>query len=423
MSNTPPPDPSEQASPGPSEQQSPGPSPDQPRAQPDPWSQAGQPPPAQPDPWGQPQPGQPQPGQADPWGQSQPGPQPNGWVPQPQPGAWGGQQPGAWPPGQPGWPGQPGRPDQPGQPGWPGHPSQAYPPYYPPLSGVPGGIRFDPADPLVSNDYAGWWRRGMAVVKAGWKPLALLQLLTSAPLVLLSIVLQVGTDLETGGTFDVDGFGDNANAGLVVAVIGGVLLGLFIAFGWYVLGTLATVRMVVTVATGGQPRIGESLKSVLHRVPAMIGWYFVAGLLLIGAVLACFLPVFYVGAVVTVLPAVVLFERDVGVGRCFQLFHGDFGAAVGRAATILGLYLAGAVAFGIVSALISGIVQGVSGINGSLDVGSAGVITGSTLESLVDGVYYLVSGVVLTPLIVAMYADLRARHEPFSTAYLVSPPV
>lgn len=350
-----------------------------------------------------------------------PDPQPGEWV-QPQPGQWGqpdpwGQQPGQQQPG--GWVPQPG--------GWGQQPGQAYlpqyPPQYPPLSAVPGGIRFDPSDPLVSNDYAGWWRRGMAVVKAGWKPFTLLQVLMSAPLVLLALVVQVGTEVGTNGTFTVDGFGDNAKAGLIIATVGAVLLGFVIALAWYAVGTLATVRMVVTVATGGQPRIGESLKSVLPRVPAMLGWGFVAGLLLFGAVLACLLPVFYVGAVVIILPAVVLFERGGGVGRCFQLFHGDFGAAVGRAATIIGLNIAGAVAFGIVGALISSIVPGVSGINGSLDIGSAGVLTGSTLDSLLDGVFYVVSGVVLTPLIVAMYADLRARREPFSTAYLVNPPV
>jgi hypothetical protein len=440
MSNTPPPDPGAQPSPDPSGQpSSPGPS-EQPAAASaadpaGPPAHHGQPPPAQPDQWGQPQPSQPQPDQ---WGQPQPSqPQPDQWG-QPLPGQWG--QPDQPQPGQPGQWGQPdpwGQP-QPGQQqpgGWvaqPGAwgqqpPRQAYPPQYPPqypsLSAVPGGTWFDPSDPLVSNDYAGWWRRGMAVVKASWKPLAVLQVLMYAPLVLLALVLRVGSEFETNGRFQVDGFGDNANVGLVIAVVGAALLGIVIALAWYAVGTLATVRMVVTVATGGQPRIGESLKSVLPRVPAMLGWGFVAGLVLIGAVLACLLPVFYVGAVVTILPAVVLFERGVGVGRCFQLFHADFGAAAGRAATILGLSIAGSVAFGIVGGLVSSIVQGVSGINGSLDVGSAGVLTGSTLGSLVDGVSYVVSGVVLTPLIVAMYADLRARREPFSSAYLVNPPV
>ncbi|HEX8628415.1 MAG TPA: hypothetical protein VF755_09625, partial [Catenuloplanes sp.] len=97
--------------------------------------------------------------------------------PQNQPGAQG--QPGAA--GQPGPYGQPdpwGVPAAPGV-GWPGAPGIGTPPYGVP-QWYPGPGMFDPGDPLISPDYAGWWARSMTILRAGWRPLLLLQLVTAA---------------------------------------------------------------------------------------------------------------------------------------------------------------------------------------------------------------------------------------------------
>lgn len=319
-------------------------------------------------------------------------------------------------------------PDPWGQPPTPPPYQPQYPPpygyqpqyAYPPLSPVPGATRFDPADPLISNDYNSWWHRGTTVIKAGWKPLALLQTIAAAPLVLVTIASQVPAQPGAPGlihpdTFD--GFDNDPNAALVIGVIAGVAVALLLALLWYALCAMATARLVVTVATGGQPRIGEALSSVLTRVPALAGWYLLAGPLFLVALVACFLPVFYVIAVLTILPAVVLFERGTGIGRCFQLFHGDFGAAAGRTATILGLNFGAAMAFSPVSALFGALVHA------AISTSSAsGVIVGATLQGLLSTLFSITLGVVLAPLSVLTYADLRARYEPFSTAHLFAPP-
>ena len=60
-------------------------------------------------------------------------------------------------------------------------------------------------------------------------------------------------------------------------------------------------------------------------------------------------------------------------------------------------------------------------LRGSL---SPGVGTQSLLGSaseLVSAVFSVASSVILAPMLLTAYADMRARHEPFSTAYLVSP--
>ncbi|WP_433828621.1 hypothetical protein ACQP2E_04575 [Actinoplanes sp. CA-015351] len=63
-----------------------------------------------------------------------------------------------------------------------------------------------------------------------------------------------------------------------------------------------------------------------------------------------------------------LVQRGAGIGRCFQLFHADFGASIARVATVYGIAL----------------------------------------------------GVVGTAFLVTTYADMRARRESFSTAYLMA---
>jgi hypothetical protein len=298
--------------------------------------------------------------------------------------------------------GGPGYP-QPGGPGWYG--------------------RFDPADPLISDDYAGWWRRSTAVIKAGWKQLAILQLIAVAPMLVLLGPAQIFADLQQraadrNAAQDALGSAGVILVGVVVLLGAGIVAGLI-----YAVGQLATARTVVAVATGGRIGVGEALRSVLHRLPALVGWYLLAGLICVGALLACVLPVFYVAAVFTILPAVVLFERGNAISRCFALFHTDLGAAVGRVATIIGVSIAGAIVFGALSTPITLATTGASAFTASADPSVAAVVLGGLLTSVLDGVYYVLSGVVLTPLIVATYADLRARHEPFSTAYLMSPQV
>jgi hypothetical protein len=112
------------------------------------------------------------------------------------------------------------------------------------------------------------------------------------------------------------------------------------------------------------------------------------------------------------LPVVVLLERGNAIDRVFRLFHADFGASLGRIATMFGLQLA----ISIVGSQISSLIA--TPISSSGSATTAVVI----VSQAISGVFSLASTVVFAPMLLTAYADMRARREPFSTAYLVTTP-
>ncbi|MET8153307.1 hypothetical protein ACIBSW_19355 [Actinoplanes sp. NPDC049668] len=289
-------------------------------------------------------------------------------------------------------------------PGWP----QGYPPAGQPAYPGPATPRFDPADPLVSADFAGWWRRGFAVVRRGWQPLLLIQVYALVAALALMIPAQILFNLSTR-----DATVDSTAIASAVYGLAAVLVALI-----YSIATLAAVRLVVTVATGGQAHVGPAVRAVLPRVLPMIGWSLLAGLVIFAGLCACVVPGLYLGAVFVVLPAVVLFEPGEAISRCFRLFHNDFGAAVARTATIVGLLFGITLIFAALSGVVTLITLGSVFADPAAVVGTGALVTDAVLGSILNLTSSLIAGVVLTPLVVATYADLRARREPFSTAYL-----
>jgi len=293
-------------------------------------------------------------------------------------------------------------------------------PYYPGFAMPYGDPRFDPADPLVSGDYAGWWRRSFAVVRRGWRALALVQICIAFPALALLIPAQIYIDMASrdltasSARGDLEGF-DKFLAAAGVSVLAFVVVSLISS-----VGALTSARLVVTVATGGEARAGRALRSILPRVPALIGWSLLASLICVAAVLACFLPVLYVGAVFVLLVPVVLFERGGGISRCFSLFHTDLGAAVARIATIVGLGIGVSIFFGTLSTVVTAVVRGTAFPDPMVAASTSAVVADSVAGTVLTVLGSLITGVVLPPLIVATYADLRARREPFTTAYLAA---
>ncbi|HEV7897085.1 MAG TPA: hypothetical protein VGP31_04490 [Planosporangium sp.] len=285
----------------------------------------------------------------------------------------------------------------------------------PPLGPVPPPNPFaDPSDPLISPDYAGWWRRNVALLRAYWRPLLVLQLIAAA----VALVLRVPTaiaealgsrELQTGarlsGTEALHALG-NALPWLGVGAVGAMLSGVAFA-----VAILAGMRLIVVAVTGGQPDVGAALRGALRRLFPLVGWGLLAWLIVLAGICACFLPGLYFVAVFTVLPAVVLFERGGVIARCFKLFHADLGASLARVATIIGIAVA--------AALITSVVGGIVNVIAGTSAGSTGPLVGATLVTAVLGVVVNVAlGVVLTPLILTTYADERARREPVHTGVL-----
>jgi hypothetical protein len=168
---------------------------------------------------------------------------------------------------------------------------------------------------------------------------------------------------------------------------------------------------VVLRATGRPGNlVGPALLAGAKRVPALIGWCLLAVPVLIVAMVLCFFPVLYVGAVLTILPAVVLLERGNGIGRCFQLFHANFAVSASRIATIIGLSFAAGTLLTLLTTIVDVTIGGSS---------STPNTTATVINAVLQGGYYIVSYVVLAGLLVPAYADMRARLEPFTTADLL----
>ncbi|WP_203728382.1 hypothetical protein [Paractinoplanes durhamensis] len=329
---------------------------------------------------------------------------PNAYGPPPGSDAYGGQ-PGYNPYGTPPGYGAPGygAPAY-GAPGY-GAPGYGAPGYGPPYSAVPGQLPASyyagPSDPLVSPDFSGWWSRSFRLVQATWQPLVVIQLITAIPLIIMLIQLDLrqdtlNTQLDTSGAIDW-----NAIISPFYAVIPVALL----AIVFDLIGSLACLQLLVQRATGQPLSIGDALKTAARRAPALLGWGLLAGLMVLVGLLFCILPGIYLLLVFSLLPAVVLLERGNTIGRVFALFHADFGAALGR------VLVAAAVAFGI--SLVEGLIT--APITASVGPSTATTI----ITQLISGVFTIAAGVLAAAFLLTTYADLRARHEPFSTAYLL----
>ncbi|MEV6602468.1 hypothetical protein AB0M36_37305 [Actinoplanes sp. NPDC051346] len=259
-----------------------------------------------------------------------------------------------------------------------------------------------PDDPLVSPNFGGWWTRAFALLSAAWRPMAVVQLFWALPLVLLDVFIilaPVETETGTNGEF---------TGGLLVALLislGTDLVAMLLSF----VTLLATVQILVQRATDQPVSVREALMTGLRRAPAMLGWGLLSGLLIMVGLLFCILPGLYVALAMSVLPVVVLLERGNGIGRAFELFHANFGAAIGRVATTAGVMLAFTLAGG---ALVLGL-QPTDALSGD-DVTVGVALTTAIISTTVS----IISNVVVSPLLLTAYADMRARHEPFSTAYL-----
>jgi hypothetical protein len=271
----------------------------------------------------------------------------------------------------------------------------ANPPGYPP------GYYAGPDDPLVSPDFAGWWSRSMRLLSVAWRPLLIVQLLWAVPLLVLTIL---GNVLPGDTTTTTDELGWKDLTPLLFIALPVLAAAFLIAL----IAELAMFDLLVRHVTGRPMSIRDALMTGLRRTPAMLGWGIIGGLLILVGAVFCLLPGVYFGLVLTILPAVVLLERGNAIGRSFQLFHANFGAAIAR----VGVICAVSIGFLIVENAFAGALG-----NGYLSEGpvstTAGVVT-----AFLSVAFSIISGVVVAPLTLTAYADMRARREPFSTTYL-----
>jgi hypothetical protein len=278
----------------------------------------------------------------------------------------------------------------------------------------PGGYTVGPwmaqptAEPLVSPNHSGWWRTGTDIAKRGWKPLATLQaagvvlsMIVTAPLAVYIALVEDDFN-EALAVADPDNAPDLSPLLTLLGLTFASVLVTIIVTGIVV---LATVHVGASVANHADVRIADALRLAGRRLLPMLGWHLVAIPIYLVAVCLCFFPVLYVSAVFAVLPVVVAVERTNAISRCFSLFHGDLGASAGRVATILGL----AVAAGLAAVLIGVAVDEMTRANMP---GSAGIVGGAVASTLLSSVISGAVAILLAPLTLGAYADMRARRDP-----------
>jgi hypothetical protein len=272
-------------------------------------------------------------------------------------------------------------------------------------------------DPLISPDYSGWWQRSTAIVKAGWRQLAALQVIGVAVQVLLQVPLLVYVATQSQ-QFAVDQQNTTTpDLGPLVGVFGFTFL---IAFAGIVVGaiiTIATMQMSVSIAVGGQPQLGPALKAAARRAFPLIGWQLLAGLIMLVGLCACVLPVFYFLAVFTVLPGVVAFERTNAISRSFRLFHGNFGVALGRVATIVGLTIGAGLVASVFSQVAGGGGFGFS--PGVTTESNSAIFVASVISAVIGAILDRGVAILTGPMTLTAYADMRARIEPLTTQTLL----
>ncbi|MET8147758.1 hypothetical protein ACIBSW_28560 [Actinoplanes sp. NPDC049668] len=265
----------------------------------------------------------------------------------------------------------------------------AEPPGYGPPYSRPD---FDPADPLISADYVGWWRRSLRVIGRTWPRLLAVQVIGAVALFVSDLVLSrlAGWFVES----------DQSRGLRVVTEVTASIVDTTVTS----LMTLVMVFVVILSADGREPTLPECLRGALRRLLPVLGWSVVAALLVTVGLALCILPGVYFLLVLIPLVPVVAVERRQGVGRCFELFPaGSVGWT--RNGTLLALTALGFTVLGFVEAAV-----GTAELRPGADIDPLAVALSSVAAA---------AGVILTgPLTVTAYADLRARREPLRTADL-----
>jgi len=307
------------------------------------------------------------------------------------------------------------------EPGWnlpgprPGQPSEG--------SAPSGGFAIPPAppvmppyeqaaanDPLISPDYGGWFNRGKTIVQRAWKELAVLQAVGLVLVLLVQAPIAVFVALRTDDLRDLTRAPDEPpDLGLVFGLIGAGLLVVLVSVILAVMITLASVHIGVSAAVGAPVRVGDALRLAVRRVFPLLGWQILAIPIYIAGLCLCLLPILYVAAVFTVLPVVVALERTNAIGRCFKLFHGNLGVSVGRIATIIGLTFGVGLVGNLFGSVISAAVEAGS-------TGTTGLVIGTVAATGIEAVLGGALAILLAPLTLTAYADMRSRLEPVSSA-------
>ncbi|WP_400193895.1 hypothetical protein [Hymenobacter sp. B81] len=189
-------------------------------------------------------------------------------------------------------------------------------PTYPaqPAAAAPAPLPFShPLDFYRLRDFGQKTEAAAAFLRTYARDLGPPLLLYALPVLLFSGVLQgLGNHLQVG-----NGQHPSAIVGTLIERLGYLML---VA----ITGCFVRLRMYYP-NRAARPTPAETWAETRSQLGVLIGRYFVAGLLLMGATLLLVLPGIYVGVPLSLLGAVMMIERpESPIGRCFSLVEGHW---------------------------------------------------------------------------------------------------
>ncbi|HTF49964.1 MAG TPA: hypothetical protein VK735_21180 [Pseudonocardia sp.] len=280
------------------------------------------------------------------------------------------------------------------------------------LENYPGGT--GPAgDPLVPQDFGGWFQRVVAVIKRSFPQLALLQLIYALVAAAFNYVL---TTVAPGFASPAPDFGASYPIGQTDTgpFLWTLAIGLVVSYAASGFVFIASTWVAIRDADGMRTTAIDGLRSTAGRVLPLLGWMlltvfvaacagFVVGagaavVGLLGLVLGILLVVGAVYASVAIfgsLLGVVVVERG-GIGRCFALIRRRFWATTGRT-----------VIFGLIATAYSLIVSFIA-----ISIGG-----GPISITILQFALIIPMGVAAVAVTVVTYAELRFRENPTTTTH------
>jgi hypothetical protein len=225
----------------------------------------------------------------------------------------------------------------------------------------------------------------------------------------LGLYVAIESSLSGFGDIFADDGGTSVSAGPLFGLLGIVLLGVLLILGSQAIISLANIHVGASIAVGVPARIGDALRFGVRRMFPLVGWQLLAAPLYLVGIALCFVPGIWVAFVFSVLPAVVLIERTNAFARCFTLFHRDLKVSLSRIGTIFGITIGAGMLINIVNLPFRSALA-----SSTYSLNIAGLLAFYGLAFLVQ----LFLPVVIAPLTLAAYADMRARVEPLTSGQI-----
>ncbi len=260
----------------------------------------------------------------------------------------------------------------------------------------------DPLVTLPAEGFSGWFGRVGHLLRNNWRQLLAIAAVTYGIPLAVTAVLVAVTQPRFASVTHADGTVSPELSGGSVPLFFAILLGAAVVVG-YLTGVAhaAVIWTVTRRAADGSAPLSGALGYGFRVGVRLWGWSLLYGLIVLGGTCACVLPGLYCALAGCLYAPIALYERYQPIGTSFRMVNRNFGAALGRMALLV------VIVYGIQLVLtLPGVLITVANPVAGRVVAAIGDLIAAPLPML------LVLGTVV------LYAELRARTQPLTTAQL-----